>query len=118
MATSLDKIKQLMKVSLPSKAYLTMYNLPAKPIKGGIKVWMGCDGDTPYLHQCEVYLGQEQISKFGLGYYVVMKLCKEVSGKKSQVYCNNLFTSVQLLMDLLACKTYCNETIQMNKKYL
>ena len=56
--------------------------------------------------------------EFGLRYDVVIKLCKDISGKYLHVYCDNLFTSVQLLKDLLACKTYCNGTIQVNKKYL
>ena len=38
--------------------------------------------------------------------------------RNHHVYCDNLFTSVQLLKDLLACKTYCNGIIQVNKKYL
>ena len=45
-------------------------------------------------------------------------LCKDISAKYHHVYCDNLFTSVQLLKDLLACKTYCNGTIWVNKKYL
>ena len=89
---------------------------PAKPIKRGIKVWMCCDDDTTDLHQFEVYLGQEKKPEFGLGYDVVLKLCKDLSGKYHHFYCDNLFTSVQLLKDLLACKTYCNWTIQVNKK--
>ena len=68
--------------------------LPAKPIKRKIKVWMCCDADTAYLHQFEVYLGWEENSEFGLGYDVVMKLCKDISGKYHHVYCDNLFTSV------------------------
>ena len=92
--------------------------LPAKPIKRGIKVWMCCDADTTYLHQYEVYLGQQKNSEFGLGYDVVMKLCKDISGKYHHNYRDNLFTPVQLLKDLLAGKTYCNGTIQVNKKHL
>ena len=49
--------------------------------------------------------------EFGLGYDVVMKLCKDISGKNHHVYCDNLFTSVQLLKDFLACKIYCRGTI-------
>ena len=56
--------------------------------------------------------------EFGLGYDVVKKLCKDISGKNHHVYCDNQFTSLQLLKDLLACKAYCNGTIQVNKKYL
>ena len=47
-----------------------------------------------------------------------MKICKDISGKNHHVYCDKLFTSVQLLKESLACKTYCNWTIQLNKKYL
>ena len=49
--------------------------------------------------------------EFGLGYDVVMSVCKEISGKNHHVYCANLFASVQLLRDLLALRTYCNGTI-------
>ena len=86
-------------------------DLPANPIKRGIKVGMCCDADTAYLHQFEVYTSQQKKSEFGLGYDVVMKLCKDISGKKHHVYCDNPFTSVQLLKDMLACKTYCNGII-------
>ena len=34
--------------------------LPAKLIKRGIKVWMHCDADTAYLHQFEMYPGQQK----------------------------------------------------------
>ena len=69
-----ERIKQMMKARLPLRVDLVMYNiyLP-KPIKRGIKVWMYCDADTAYLHQFEVYLGQQKNSEFGLGYDVVMK---------------------------------------------
>ena len=86
-------------------------HLPAKAIKRGIEEWMLCDAETAYLHQFEVYVVQQQNSLFGLGYNVVMMLCKDISGKNHHAYCNNLFTSVQLLKELLACKTYCNGTI-------
>ena len=89
--------------------------LCAKPIKRGIKVWMCCEVDTPYLHQFEVYLGQQKNSELDLGYDVVMKLCKDISGKYHHICCDNLFTSDQLLKDLLACKTYCIGTIWVNK---
>ena len=85
--------------------------LPARPIKRGIRVWMCSDADTVYLHKCEVYLGQQKNSEFGLGYDVVMNLCKDLSGKYHHVYCDYLFTSVQSLKDLMACKTYWNGTI-------
>ena len=73
--------------------------LLAKPIKKGSKVWMYCDADTAYLHQFEVYLGQQQNSEFGLGYNVVMKLCKDISTKITISLITNLFVSGQLLKD-------------------
>ena len=60
----------------------------------------------------------EKLFEFGLGYNVVMKLCKDISGKYHHIYCGNLFTSVLFLKDLLGCKTYCNGTMWVNKKYL
>ena len=74
---------------------------------------MCCKADTAYLLQ-----GQQKNSKFSLGYDLVMKLCKDISGEYHHVYCDNLFTSVHLLKALLACETYCSGTIQVNKKYL
>ena len=59
--------------------------LPVKPIKRGIKAWMCIEGDTAYLYQFEVYLGWEKNSEFGLEYYVVMKLCKEISGQNHHI---------------------------------
>ena len=87
--------------------------LPAKPIKRGINVWMYCDADISYLHLFEVYLSQQQNSEFGLGYDVV-----DILGENHYVFCDNLFTSVHVLKDLLVCKIYCNEIIWVNKKYL
>ena len=34
--------------------------LHAKMIKRRVKVWMCCDADKAYLHQFEVYFGQQQ----------------------------------------------------------
>ena len=87
-------------IALKARLSYVQY-LPAKPVKRAIMVWMCCDADTAYLHQFQVYLGQQQNSEFGLGYDVVMKPCKDISGKNHHVYCDNLFTSVQLLKDLL-----------------
>ena len=81
-------------------------------------MWMCCDADTAYLHVFEVYLHQQKSSEFGLGYDVVMKLCKDISGRNHHICCDNLFISVQLLKDLLAYKAHCNRTIHVNKKYL
>ena len=83
--------------------------LPAKPIKRGIKVWMHCDAIQHICINLRCILVKSSF-EFHLGYDAVMKLCKDISGKYHHVYCDNLFTSIQLLKDLLACKTHCNGT--------
>ena len=101
------------------KSHLSyMQNMPAKPIKCGIKVWLQCDVETAYLHQFSVYLGHEAYSPMGLGYDFVMKLCEQITGKNHHLYFDNLFTSVPLLKDLLNHKTYACGTVHMNKQNL
>ena len=64
-------------------------DLPAKPIKHGIKVWMRCNSESAYLHEFDVYLGHQQNSIHGLAYDVVMKLCQHIAGKNHHLYCDN-----------------------------
>ena len=101
-ATHLAKIKQLMKACLPLIAGLVMYN-----------TYLSNGSREELRYECTVMLMQHicinlrcimvnRKTEWGLGYYVVMKLCKDISGKYLHVYCDNLFTSVQLLKDLLA----------------
>ena len=119
IATSLDKIKELMKAWLPLRPNVVMYNtcLPnqsREEVKYGGAVML-------IQHICinlRCILVDRKKSKFGLRYDVVMKLCKDISDKYHHVYCDKLFTSVQLLRNMLACKTHCNGTIWMTKKYL
>ena len=75
--------------------------LPAKPIKCGIKLWMRCDSESAYLHEYEVYLSWQENSPNGLAYDVVTKLCQSIAGHNHQVYCDNYFTSISLLKQLL-----------------
>ena len=112
-----DKIKQLMKAWLLLKADLVMYiiylpNWSREELKYGCTLML-------IQHICinlRCILVNRK-TQFDLGYDVVMKLCKDISEKYHHVYCDNLFTSVHLLKDCLACITYCNGTIQVNKKY-
>ena len=75
--------------------------LPAKPIKCGVKLWMRCDLESAYLHEYDVYLGKSQNSQHGLAYDVVTKLCESIAGHNHHLYCDNYFTSVPLLRELL-----------------
>ena len=91
--------------------------LPAKPIKHGIKLWIRCDSESAYLHEYEVYLGQQQNSPNGLAYDVT-KLCQSIAGHNHHVYCDNYFTSISLLKQLLQMKIYASGTVRSNKKGL
>ena len=101
------------KVHLSYIQYLT-----AKPIKHGIKVWMRCDSESAYLHEYEVYLSQQQNSHNGLAYDVVRKQCQSIAGYNHHVYCDNYFTSIPLLNQLLQMKIYASGTVRSNKKGL
>ena len=92
--------------------------LPAKPIKCGVKLWMRCDSESAYLHECDVYLGKSQNSQNGLAYDVVSKLCESIAGHNHHLYCDNYFTSVPLLKELLQMKIYASGTVRYNKKGL
>ena len=118
-ATSLDKIQQLMKAWLPLRTDVVMYNIylpnqSRQEFRCGYAVML-------IQHICinlRCILVNRKTPKFGLGYDVMMRLCWDISGKNGQVYCDNLFTSVQLLKDFLACKTYCSGTVWVDEKYL
>ena len=92
--------------------------LPAKPIKHGIKLWMRCNSESVYLHEYEVYLGQQQNSPDGLAYDAVTKLCQSIAGHNHHVYCDNYFTTIPLLKQLLQMKIYASGTVRSNKKGL
>ena len=74
--------------------------LPAQPIKHGVKLWMRCHSESAYLHEY-VYIGKLQNSQHGLAYDVVTKLCESIVGHNHHLYCDNYFTSVPLLKELL-----------------
>ena len=92
--------------------------LPAKPIKCGVKLCMGCNSVSAYLHEYDVYLGQKQNSQHGLAYDVVTKLCENIAGHNHHLYCDNYLTSVPLLKQMLEMKIYVAGTIRSNKKGL
>ena len=95
-----------------------MQYMPAKNIKRGIKIWMRCDAESAYLHQFDIYLGREINLPNGLGYDVVMTLCRDLVGEKHHVYFDNLFSSVPLMMDLMALGIYSCGTVRANKRNL
>lgn len=91
--------------------------IPKKPTRFGIKVWVLAEAKTGYVLDFDIYTGAEADPvKKGLGYRVVMKLIEQYQGKGHCVFVDNFYTSPQLLLDLLACSTYCVGTVKTNRK--
>ena len=75
--------------------------MPLKPAKFGIKIWARCN-DNGYLQQFEIYLGSKEtkVSPNGLYFDIVDRLTKQLWGKYHQVFFDNLYSSIPLMMHL------------------
>ena len=104
--------KQLIRIWLHSQVMSYTQYLPAKPIKHGIKVWMRCDSESPYLHEDEVYLSWQHNLPNGLAYDVVTKLCQSIAGHNHHIYCDSYFTSIPLLKQLFQMKIYASVKVR------
>ena len=82
-------------VKFQGRSSLKQY-IPMKPVKRGIKVWVLADVNG----NMQVYTGRENSVEKGLGSRVVKDLTRPLQHKFHYVYCDNFFTSVQLLEDL------------------
>lgn len=88
-----------------------------KPTRWGMKLWVVADATNGYTYDFEVYVGKGvQVSKNGLAYDVVMRLCKYLEGQGYHVYFDNFYTGVQLVKDLLKKKIACCGTLQTCRK--
>lgn len=89
-----------------------------KPVSWGFKLWCLCESDTGYLYNVDIYTGKKTSVEHGLGESVVLQLCQPLAKKGVEVYCDNFFTSVNLLdilkqNDIMACGT-----IRSNRKHM
>ena len=76
-----------------------------KPTRWGMKLWVLADAANGYTYDFEVYTGKGlPVSKNGLAFDVVMRLCKHLEKQGYHVYFDNFYTSVQLVKDLLVKK--------------
>lgn len=92
--------------------------LPKKPTKFGIKVWVNSEAKTGYVLNFQIYTGSENRTQGkGLAYRVVMDLMEPYFHKGHCLFVDNFYTSVKLLIDLLAKGTYCAGTTRSNRKY-
>ena len=85
------------------KQYMTL-----KPIKRGIKVYMRADAYNGYVSACKAYTGK------GLGAKVVKGLAEQLHGTYRHVFWDNVFSSVDLALDLLRAGVYSCETLRSN----
>ena len=91
--------------------------MPMKPVKRGIKLFMRCDSDSGYLYQMEVYLGKLSDGSVHKNayFYVVDRLTSSLRGKNYQIFFDNLYTSVPLLLHLMNHKIYSCGTLRANR---
>ena len=88
-----------------------------KPTKWGMKWWVLADSCNGYTYDFDLYLGRSNIiSKFGLGYDVVMKLVTTLFDQGYRLFTDNFYTSTILLIDLLKKGIMACGTILLNRK--
>ena len=79
-------------------------------------MWVRADSVTGYISRFQVYIGKEKSSEKGLGSRVVTKLTANLHHRNHHVYCDNFFSSFQLLSDLFSDGIYACGTIKSNRK--
>ncbi|KAK6177150.1 hypothetical protein SNE40_015310 [Patella caerulea] len=94
--------------------------MPKKPTKWGMKLWCLCDASTGYCLKFDVYTGRsdEDAPDKGLAYQVVMGLMEKFILSNHQLFCDNFFTSLDLVRDLKDADTYYCGTVRKNRKGL
>ena len=119
----MDKNIAIDESMIPFKGHLSwIQRMPQKPVKVGIKVFVVAESSTGYCWNFQVYVGKvrEQHDDFGdLGVtdMVVINLMAPLTHQGYQLYLDNYYTSVPLLLYLswkgiLACGT-----MRKNRKY-
>ena len=91
-------------------------HIPLKPVRRGFKVWMRADSCTGFVSEFQVYVGKEGEAEDGLGARVIKDLTQNIKNKYHHVYCDNFFTSLFLLEDLMKDGIYGCGTIRTNRK--
>ena len=106
-----------MMIPFKGRSGLKQY-IKSKPKKWGFKMWVRA-GVSGYVYCFEPYQassgGRGEPSRFGVAGDVVLRLCHDLSGKNHKVYCDNLFTSVPLAMELKRQDIYIIGTCRSNR---
>ena len=91
---------------------------PIKPIKRGYKAWVRADS-SGYVCKFEIYTGKKGNSpETNLGPRVVKDLTEELTGKNHQVYFDNFFTSVPLMIELRRKNIFACGTVRKKRRGL
>jgi len=86
-------------VKFKGRNTLKQYN-PIKPIKRGFKIWISAD-EHGFVCEFQIYTGKiVGLAEKRLDERVVMDLTRQIVSKNYQVYFNNYFTSVDLMIKL------------------
>lgn len=95
--------------------------LPAKPIRRGIKVWVRSDSDSGYANEFEVYIGKKMSgrpSKSGLYFDIVDRLTQKIRYMDFQLYIDNLFNGIPILLHLQQNSILCCGTLRKGRKHI
>ena len=83
-----------------------LQNMPKKPKKFGIKVWVLCEAKSGYCLKFEIYTGKHaKATEHGLSHRVVHGLMEKYLDKGYHLYFDNIYTSLKLVKDLEKRKT-------------
>src|SRR6218665_986120 len=90
--------------------------MPKKPKKFGIKLWALCESVSGYCLQFQVYTGKVDTGvEHGLAYRVVFDLMAHYLNKGYKLFMDNFYSSYQLYVDLLNCRTGACGTVRPNR---
>lgn len=80
-------------------------------------MWSLTDATNSYLYNAEIYSGKiGDQAEVGQAYRVAMQMAAPIVNCGRTLYCDNFYTSPELVRDLAAVKTYCVGTVRSNKK--
>lgn len=104
-------------VKFKGRSTLKQYN-PQKPIKRGFKIWVRAD-EHGFVCEFQVYTGKTaNLVEKQLGERVVIDLTHQIISKNYQVYFDNYFTSVNLMIELKSKNILACGTVRKNRKGL
>ena len=92
-----------------------------KPVKWGIKIFCVCCSRTSYLWNASFYVGkrEENDGNVSATHDTVMKLLRPLEGKNHEVYMDNYYTGIPLLVELQKkMSIYGTGTVRTNRRGL